>query len=94
MDKRIEALVERLKLTSREIDEVYRTKAKPTCINKDGHYDWEYERVFCEAQLCKICSDPDLVEGLELLEKVRQGTTIEAIITKKRKRPNLILTDD
>ncbi len=52
------------------------------------------DAIFCNKLAKQILSHPDLAEGLELLEKVRQGTTIEAIITKKRKRPDLVFTDD
>ena len=41
----------------------------------------------------QILSIPELAEGLELLERVRKGMTIEAIITAQRKRPNLIISE-
>ena len=96
MDKK--ELMNRVRLTDEEMEAIEH-KFMRDCSSSDavalsrGHWDVILP-VMLEAQLAKVLNDPDLLKGLELLEKVRRGTTIEAIITKKRKRPDLIITDD
>ena len=57
MNKQVEELVERVRLTDEEIAQVYFTKSKPSLIDAKGVLHPDYERAFCEAQLNKVLKE-------------------------------------
>ncbi len=91
MNPKVKELIERVRLTPEKKDAIrlewYGNKGSGEVRLYSDLID-----MAAQAQLNKVLNDKDVDEGLKLLQKVRQGMTIEAIIIEKRKRPDMVIS--